>query len=157
MGVLGSVLDVQSIFNLLKKIKFALWPDIMLYIIGKKFSFSIWRQTVKPSFDYHQCTVCELNRKIERMVNVSFYILVWFLSFICTVQLLKVKQVYENKTDWLQIEQYKNIFLRKSFLIFLENCTQKYVKPQKRRYWDFSSTLTPARLFTIWGRRKRGF
>ena len=157
MGVLASVLDVQSIFYLLKKIKFALWSDIMLYIIGKKSSFSIWRQTVKPSFDHHQCIVCGLNRPIERMVNVSFFILVWFLSFKWTVRLLKVKQVYENKTDWLQNEHYKNFFLRIRFLIFLDNCTQKYVKPQKRRYWGFSSTLTPARLFTIWGRRKRGF
>ena len=47
--------------------------------------------------------------------------------------------------------------MKKYFAIFLDNCTHKNIKPQKSRYWGFSSTLAPAHLFAMRGRRKRGF
>ena len=53
-GGLASVLDVQSLFFLLKKLD--LRHDQILcwakqYIIDNKSSFWLWRQTVKPSFN----------------------------------------------------------------------------------------------------------
>ena len=55
----ASVLAIQSLFFLSKKIGFAPWKDIILnqtliyygYIIDKKSSFWLWRQKVKPSFN----------------------------------------------------------------------------------------------------------
>ena len=124
------------------------WQEIFLFNLTSDSEAILWLPPM-------HCLRVESENRTHGQCELFYFGLTSFIHM--HVQLLKVKQVYENKTDWLQNEHYKNIFLRKRFLIFLENCTQKYVKPQKRRYWDFRSTLTPARLFTIWGRRKRGF
>ena len=49
------------------------------------------------------------------------------------------------------------IINKNHFVIFLDNCTHKNIKPRKSRQWGFSSTLTPAHLFDVRGWRKRNF
>ena len=78
-------------------------------------------------------------------------------SFTCTVRLLFRSFVtfstYENKliAKWAP----KKLFYINYFVVFLDNCTHKNVKPRKSRYWGFSLTLTPVHLFAIRGWRKR--
>ena len=81
------------------------------YIINKKSSFWLRRQTVNPSIHF---IVYALNRTIARKVNLNVtwhgFVSVWFRSFTCTVRLLFHSFMFSsfaNKTGWLQNEYQK--------------------------------------------------
>ena len=143
-GGLASVLDVQSLFFLWKKIWFELQPDIMLIIYYWQ---EIFLLTLTSDSWSHSLMIpwhcLGLNRTTERLVNLNMTWLQFFLflfdffycSFTCTVRLLLHSLCFEV----MQMKQYdckmstKKNFLRKHFRIFLNNYTHKNVKPWRSR------------------------
>ena len=123
------------------------WQEIFLFNLTSDSEAILWLPPM-------HCLRVESENRTHGQCELFYFGLISFIHM--HVQLLKVKQVYENIKDWLQNEHYKNIFLRKRFLIFLENCTQKYVKPQKRRYWNFSN-LDPSASFHYMRKTKKRF
>ena len=84
----ASVLDVQFLFFLLKKIEFAPWPDItlrqtLITLLTKNLPFDCdvrqWRHPLMISL---HCLWAKLN---NRMWCDLVLILFWFRSFTCTV------------------------------------------------------------------------
>ena len=108
------------------------------------------------------CLWTKSNNRMQVNLNMTWLFCFCFClirSFTCTMRLLYHSlhfQVKKIKQVDCKIRT-KRTFLKKHFVISLENCTHRNVKPRKSRYWSFSSFLTPAHLYAIKGRRKRGF
>ena len=75
----------------------------------------------------------------------------------CSIVCLCFQDVQIKQTDCKISTKMWIIINKKHFVIFLDNCTHKNIKPRKSRKWGFSATLTPTHFFTVRGRQKRDF
>ena len=136
----------------------------MLITYCWQFSFnSDVRQWSHPLMIPLHCLWAKSNNKTRAQFECDMILfLFWFLSFTCTVQLLfhslfAFRLCKSNTLIPKWVQKMWIIINKKHFVIFLDNCTQKNIKPRKSRWWGFSSTLTPAHFFAIRGGRKRSF
>ena len=104
------VLDVQSLFFLLKKIGFAPWADIMLLTRNLSFDSSVRQWSFPLMIPLHCFWAKSNNRKRDKCERdvTQFWFLFCICSFSCTVRLLFHSLFtfsgYPNKKVWLQNE-----------------------------------------------------
>ena len=120
------------------------------------------RQWSHPLTILLHCLWAKSNYRRRGQFECDVTLLFWFRSFTCTMRLL-IRSLFTfsrcatNRLIAKWILKLWIIINKTHFVIFLDSCTHKNIKPQKSRLWGFSSTLTPTHFFAIRGRRKRGF
>ena len=137
-----SVLNVQSLFFLLKKTGFAPWPDIMLsqkIILTRNLPFdSDVRQWSHPLMIPLLCLWAKSNNRTRGQFECD---VTWFcfrFDFVCSyarcgccsVVCLRFQVVQIKQVDCKMSSKNVNNYRKK---IFLDNCTHKSIKPRRRR------------------------
>ena len=158
-------------FLFLTKIGFVPWPDVMLsqtliYIIDKKSSFWLWcRQWSHPLMIQLPCLLAKSNNRTRGQFECD---VTWFrfcFNFVCSharcgcfsvvclrFQVVQIKQV-DYKMSTKNVSNYKQ---KIHFVILLENCTCKSIKPRKSREWGFHFEIGEGDSFEIEPPRSRG-
>ena len=109
------------------------WQEIFLLTL---------KSDIEAILSWYHWIVCGLSRTIKRMVNLNAkylgFVLFWFGSFRCMVWLLFHSlftfSSYANKqvvAKW--VLKIWIIINKRHFVLFLDNCSHKYIKPRKSR------------------------
>ena len=145
---LARVLDVQSSYFLLKKIGFTPWPNMLSQTMcyWQEIFFLTLTSDSEAILEWYHCIVCRLNRTIEHVVSLNVVLLYFFCCF-CLISFIHMYGAVmfhslfmfsscANKTGWLIAKWLLKMWIivnKKHLVVYLDNCTHKNKKPQKRR------------------------